>query len=73
MKSQFSGRRFALLLAVPFMNGHAEDGKDDFKALMKRKLEASQKVLEGLTLQYTRRVGLALCQNRKNPRWRAFL
>lgn len=36
-----------LLGGLPFLNGHAED-KNTVQALMKKKLENSQKVLEGL-------------------------
>jgi hypothetical protein len=50
MKSYFLWAASAALLIVPIMNGRAEDGKDDLKALMKRKLEASQRVLEGIAL-----------------------
>jgi hypothetical protein len=47
----------ALALVVPFMDSHAEDRKDDLKPLMKRKLEASQKVLEGIALNDSELVG----------------
>jgi len=40
----------ALLAGIPTMSGHGEDAKNDLKALMRKKLEASQKVLEGLAL-----------------------
>ncbi|MBY0524552.1 MAG: hypothetical protein K2R98_14200 [Gemmataceae bacterium] len=36
-------------LAIPVLNGHAQEGKA-VKALMMRKLENSQKVLEGVAL-----------------------
>jgi cytochrome c556 len=50
MRVQFIVTVAVLLASIPTMSGHGEDAKDDVKALMKKKLESSQKVLEGLAL-----------------------
>jgi len=46
----------ALAVGIPVLPGHAQEGKA-LKALMQRKLENSQKVLEGLALNDYDKVG----------------
>jgi cytochrome c556 len=50
MRIQFVLTVAVLLAGIPTISGHGEDAKNDLKALMKKKLESSQKVLEGLAL-----------------------
>jgi hypothetical protein len=50
MKVKFLLSVAALLVAAPVPYILGEDAQDDLKALMRKKLECSQKVLEGLAL-----------------------